>query len=186
MAPMPVVPPTATIERALLACGINGEGVSVRWEGAAEGFIIVIHDRAGATTRHIPCIDKVAQANIMIFDDAALQAAYTRYVQDRERPRLIAEATSALKTMGLLDGMPRRAAYADQAGYIAALEHHGGVSGVLQANGGGEALLRYPPGEDLPTFERMQKVIAVVIYATAVGDLASFAFIGNAALPAAR
>jgi hypothetical protein len=180
----PSMPPQQVITQKLVACGLDRDAVSVAWQNELQSIEVIIRRNAHASVDQFACIYKAAATEIVTFEDKSLHSAYTDYTVELFRPRMIADAKAAVTKLRLLDGFPQRSNYVDLRGYTEALERHCGliVGSVLRASG--DAVAFDPPRETDPTAfsKRYEKVLAAVMYATAIGDLEKLGFIGNEAI----
>jgi hypothetical protein len=177
----PSMPPEQVITQKLVDCGLDRGAISVAWQDELQSIEIVIRRNARAMSDQFACIHKAAATEIVTFEDQSLQSAYSDYTVELYRPRMIADAKAAVAKLGLLSGFPKRSEYADLRAYAAALERHCGLvtGSVLRVSG--DAVAFDPPRQTDPmAFTRKhEKILAVVMYAAAVGDLEKFGFIGN-------
>jgi hypothetical protein len=180
----PTMPTPQVIAQKIASCGLNHDAFSVTWQDELQGFAVVIRRVANASVEQFACIHAAAAIGFVTFEDQSLEAAYTDYTAELFRPRMIADAKAAVTKLGMLDGFPLRSNYVDLSGYAKALERHCGlaVGSVLRVSGG--ALTFVTPRETTSTgfTKRYEKILAAVIYASAVGDLEKFGFVGNEAI----
>lgn len=181
--PQPQVHQEQVIERKLIECGLDAKEFSVKYEDYLQSIEIVFSANERALANQFECIKRATDYEIVTFKDNALHAAYTQFVIDLHRPQMIAEATDGVKKLSLLDGFPRRASFKSLEEYARALERHCGVirGSALKVTGEG---LSFDPQreENYQKFSRLySKLIAAIMYASAIGDLEQIGFIGNEA-----
>lgn len=97
---------------------------------------------------------------------------------------MIAETKAAVTKLGVLNDFPKRSHYTDLRKYAGALEQHCGLMAGSVLRVSGDSVSFDPPRETDPMVftRKYEKILAVVMYATAVGDLEKFGFTGNAAV----
>lgn len=180
----PNMPPEQVIVQKLVACGLDRDAISVAWQDELQSIEVVIRRNARASADRFACIHKAAAMEIVTFEDQSLQSAYTDYTVELYRPRMIADARDELTKLGLLHFFPKRSDFVDLRKYAEALEQHCGLKSGSVLRVSGDAVTFDPPREkDAMAFtKRYKKILAAVIYATAVGDLNEFGFIGNEAI----
>lgn len=180
----PNMPPQQVIMQKQVACGLDRDAVSVAWQDELQSIEIIIRRNAHASVDQFACIHRAAATEIVTFEDLSLHSAYTDYTVELFRPRRIADAKAAVTKLRLLDGFPQRSNYDDLRGYAEALERHCGLIAGSVLRVSGNAVAFDPPRETDPTafLKRYEKVLAVVMYAAAIGDLEKLGFIGNEAI----
>lgn len=180
----PSMPPERVIAQKLVACGLDRGAVSVVWQDELQSIEIVIRRNARASSDQFSCIHKAAATEIVTFEEQSLQSAYSDYTVELYRPRMIAETKAAVTKLGLLNDFPKRSHYTDLREYAGALEQHCGLMAGSVLRVSGDSVSFDPPRETGPMVftRKYEKILAVVMYATAVGDLEKFGFIGNAAV----
>ncbi|MBJ6120366.1 hypothetical protein [Sphingomonas mollis] len=180
-----VSPPPQQIVQKMVECGVDRAGIVVEADGEATGIIIKVRHKARVTVDRIACIHQATDTALVIFDDNALQHAYDRYALERSRPAMLASAKAELDRLGLTERFPRRVSYADKQDYVRALERHAGFAAGSKLRVSGDGVM-FDGGDTsgaMAGFERSFRIIAVVMYATAIGDLDGMSFSGN--VPAA-
>lgn len=184
MIDMPPVPPPSqeqAIEQRLVECGLDAEGISVKYEDYLQSIEIVIAPRAGATSDKFACIKEAAGYETVRFEDGAMFAAYMDFASELARPEMLAIYEGRLKEAGLWEGFPDRQGLASLEAYAAALEVHAGFQPGTALRASGEGILFDPPRDvsDYADFvERYSKLLLVASYAS-IRDRLSFGFIGN-------
>lgn len=183
MIDMPPVPPPSqeqVIEQRLVECGLDTQGISVKYENYLQSIEIVIAPNAGAASEDFACIKEAAGYEIVTFQDGAMFAAYMDFASELARPDMLASYESRLKEAGLWEGFPERQGFASLAEYAVALEGHGGVEPGTVLRVSGDGILFDPPrNADYSEFvERYSKLLLVVSYAS-MRDRLSLGFLGN-------
>ncbi|MEP7222089.1 MAG: hypothetical protein ABI673_05415 [Novosphingobium sp.] len=181
--PVPPVHQEQAIERKLIDCGLDAKGISIKYEADLQSIEIVISSDARASKTHFECINKATAHKIVTFRDDAMQSAYGEYLGDMYRPKMISEATSNIKKLGLLYGFPKRSSYNNLEHYARALEKHCGVIQGSALKVSGERISFDPPRQaDYQKFSKLySNLLAAIMYASATGDFKKFGFIGNEA-----
>lgn len=181
--PQSVVQPEQVIERKLIDCGLEANGFSVKYQDYLQSIEIDIEPEAKASGKQFQCIQQATGHEVVTFRDNVLQAAYNGFIADLYRPQMIAEATENIKKFGLLKDFPKRATFNSMTEYARALERHCGVlqGSVLKVVDNGISF--DPPREpDYQNFSKLySKILAAVMYASAIGDLEKMGFVGNEA-----
>lgn len=178
------IPYQQVIADKLVACGLDRSAISITWQNDLQNIEVVIRREAHVSPRQFACINQAASHEIVIFEDQSLQSAYTDYTVELFRPRMIAESKAAVAKLGLLEGFPKRSNYADLRSYAGALERHCGLNEGSVLRVSGETVTFEPTREpDFSAFtKRYEKILAVVMYASVIGDLPKSGFIGNEAM----
>ena len=89
LAPIPQPTQEQVIEQSLIACGLNPQGITIKYEDYLQGIEIVIGSIAGVTTGHFKCVRDAAGHESVAFEDPAVSAAYYEYVRELERPQVL-------------------------------------------------------------------------------------------------
>ena len=154
------------------------------WQDELQSIEIVIRRDARASSDQFSCIHKAAATKIVTFEEQSLQSVYSGYTVEVYRPRMIAETKAAVTKLGLLNDFPKRSHYTDLRKNAGALEPHCELMAGSVLRVSGDSVSFDPPRETDPMVftRKYEKILAVVMYATAVGDLKQFGFIGNAAV----
>ena len=184
----PEPPPSyeQVFEHQLVECGLDANGISVRYEDDLQSIEIVIRPSAGATASHFECIKKATGYEIVTFEDREMYAAYMQYTSELARPEMLEDLEGRLREKGLLEGFPERQNYETLADYAMALEKHGGVLPGSALRIAGDTIYFDPPrdGQRPPHFaefsERYSDLLDVILFAS-VRDRLNFGFIGNEA-----
>jgi len=181
------VPPSSQqIVQKMVECGVDRAGIVVTVDNEEVGIIIKVRREARVPADRIACIHQATKTAAVFFDDLAVRDAYRRYALDRSRPALRASAEPQLAKLGLIEGFPRRSAYADGKAYVRALERHGGFPAGSILDVAGEGVLvnnfkKFTSPADLEhEFKQMTTMIAVLMYATGIGDFDGMNLGGNA------
>lgn len=173
------------IEQRLIECGLDPKGFTVTNEEMLQSIEIRIAPDAGATEGHFPCIHEAADHEIVSFEDDATHSAYSAFTAELHRPEWLASAKASLQELNLLEGFPEREAFDTVELYARALESHSGVSAGSALKVTGNSIIFSPSTRDenlMDFIEEHSKLIAVLLYINAKGDLAesfSIGFIGN-------
>lgn len=173
------------ITQKLLACGLSKSGLSVSYQDELQSYEIVISPTANATPEMFACIRDAVSSESVTFEDPELTKAYFDFVSEALRPQIIASAETALAELGLLKGLPRRADFASDTLFAAALEEHCGLTKgeVIRPFGG--MLVLQPPIDSHPDFASAAKryacLLSAMTLAGARGDI-KFGFVGNQAV----
>lgn len=172
------------ISKQLVDCGLDPKAITVKYEDYLQSIEIVIRHGSRASENIFPCIHRAADYEIVNFEDPALQSAYTKFTTELYRPHMIAEATSKAEELGLLNGFPKRSDYRSLEKYARAIELHSGNAPGSVLKVSGESILFDPPRDaDFKRFsDRYSKILAAIMYASAIGDMEGFGFIGNEAM----
>jgi hypothetical protein len=185
---MPATPPAAheqVIEQRLAECGLRRGGFSVQYEDYLQSIEIVITSAAGAREKHFPCIRQAVEHEIVSFADGGMQKAYSDYEAELLRPQMLESATAEVKKRGLLKNFPDRSSFASLGLYVQALERHSGLVPGTALRVSGKTILFDPSGSqgNFSDFDkRYSNLLALIMFATARGDLKDFGFTGNEAL----
>jgi len=182
--PKPPVHQEQVIAKKLVDCGLDAKAITVKYEDYLQSIEIVIRDGPKASENMFPCIHRAAGYEIVSFEEPTLQSAYMKFTTELYRPQMIAEATATAKKLGLLNGFPKRSDYSSLDEYAQAIEVHSGIipGSVLRVSG--DSILFDPPRDtDVKNFSnRYSNILAAVMYASAIGDMENFGFIGNEAV----
>ena len=180
----PSMPSQQVIVEKLIACGLDRSAVTIAWQSDLQSTEVVIGRGARVSPEQFACINQATAAEIVTFEDQSLQLAYTDYSVELFRPRMIADSTITITKLKLLEGFPKRSNYADLPSYAAAIERHCGLKDGSVLRVSGDTVTFEPPHEtNISDFtKRYEKILAAVIYASAIGELSKVGFIGNEAI----
>ena len=183
---MPPLPPERVIEQKLVECGLDPAGLSISYSDLLQSIEIVIAPSANATVGHFECIRAATPGEIVTFQQGNLANAYADSSYELIRPQMLESARKALAERGLLQGLPERKDYQDEAEFAKALEVHCGFkpASVIQSTAAGMTILpkAMPKGRmSGPRFEKFSGLLAALMYlAVRDGDI-KIGFIGNEA-----
>lgn len=172
--------PSPAIVARLAACGLDPQAVSIE-RLAEDDILIVIHGNVSPAAMRADCILDVASASTVLFDDPSAQIAYDRHVGAASSPPMVAQVERQLTMMGLLRGFPRRPEYPDLRRYAAALSRHAGVANpdMLDVTDAGTVSIAAKAATRL-TAQHHERLVAVLLYASLLGDVPSMGVNGNA------
>lgn len=184
----PSPPPTQeqVIERSLIDCGLDAQGISVKYEADLQSIEIIIRPMAGATADDFSCIHAAAGYEIVTFEDRSMYQAYGEYASELARPQVLEMFKDRLRERHLLEGFPERRNFPTLTDYVKALETHAGITSGSALRVSGDDIIFDPPhGQTSPSefAEKYSDLLAIVAYASALERL-NFGFVGNAAVPA--
>lgn len=183
----PPVPPASSenvIEQRLVDCGLNRQGFQVSYVDEFQSIEIVITETAGATPEQFPCIHNATMPEIVTFKSSQLSAEYNDFTNELYQPIMLQSAEKELGKLGLLEGFPLRASFANEQSFAEALEVHCGLEtgSALHIL---EGVITLQPSEDaIQDFDHFQAkygcLIAAIMYVSA-RDNYTVGFIGNEA-----
>lgn len=183
---LPPQPPEQVIEQRLVDCGLDRKGLSISYSDLLQGIEIVIAPSANATVEHFGCIRTAAAGEIVTFQQGNLANAYADSSYELIRPQMLESARKSLAERGLLQGLPERKDYQDEAEFAKALEVHCGFKpgSVIQSTVSGMTILplAMPKGPMTgPRFEKFSGLLAALMYFAARDGDIKIGFIGNEA-----
>lgn len=183
LSPNSLIHDEQVIAKKLADCGLEAKGYTVKFEEDLQSVEIVIGRTSGASKARFSCIHRAAGSEIVTFEDARMRAAYADFERELYRPRMIADATADLKKLHLFSGFPKRSSFPSVQAYAQALETHCGLAAgsVLKVKGS-DVVFDPPREKNVQDFsKRYSKMLAALMYASAIGDLHRLGFIGNEA-----
>lgn len=179
--PMPIAAQELVIMDGLRDCGLSVGGVSAKYEDELEAYVITISTTAGATEGSLKCIQAVAGAELVVFEDQELSRAYDEQQYADVRKEMFAEAEKGLRARGLWEGLPRRADFMSNALFAVALERHCGFAPGSILKAAGEEITVLPQAFEKAQYEKVAGLMAAITYTTAGSPSAKFGFVGNEA-----
>lgn len=184
MPPQQPIQQERVIELRLIDCGLDTKRFTVKYEDYLQSIEIVIDRDARASESQFACIHRAADYENVIFEEPTLRLAYADFTRELYRPQMIADATANLKKLGILDRFPKRTSAENLEEYARALESHCGLTPGSALKVSGEGILFDSPHEaNFQVFsKKYSKFLAAIRYASAIGDLKDFGFIGNEAI----
>lgn len=180
---MPATAQEQVISQGLAGCGLKSEGVSIRFEDDRQGYVITISSAAGAKKESLPCVESVAGAEFVIFENKELARAYDEQMYAEIRKKIVADAEKDLRKRGLWEGFPRRADFASDALFAEALERHCGFAprSILKVAGDGFNLVPESIEVGNAAYEKMSGLLAAITFSFADSPNFTFGFVGDEA-----
>lgn len=179
--PEPPPSPEQIIERRLEECGLDANGISVKFEDYLQSIEIVIKPNAGATSQQFECIMEAAGSEIVTFEDSQMHGAYLGFVSDLTRPQRLAELEAKLTENGLLTGMPKRQDFHSIESFAEAIERHSGLVSGSTLNVMGDEIVFNPTSadENFADFHERYSDLLMVVYYVSMKEGIGFGIIGN-------
>ena len=185
---LPPQPPAIeqSIKQKLAECGLHTAGVSVSYQRDLQGYEILIAPVAGATSKQFKCIETARGDDYATFTDKEMQKQYLAFLAARYRPQLLAQVKENLARLGLLEGLPRRAAFESDKLFVEAIEQHCRlIKGSAITLVGSKYVFQLPPSENLD-IETISKKYGCLLDAIQVvnnegGLKIKLGFVGNEA-----
>lgn len=170
------------IYQRMLECGLKTDGFSVTYKEDLQSIEIVIGSKAGVSSDSFDCILAAADHEIVTFSEDSLQIAYSDYVAEAMKPKMLEDAKEGLKKRGLLLGFPERKNFTSDRSFAEALERYCGLkpgSFLVESKWG---LVVQPPktaalgGNE---WDQMSCIMNALMYVSAKGEKIKVGFFGN-------
>ena len=104
----PAIPTYEQTVAALAACGVPAANVRISYEDDIQSDFISISDLGGTDEARLGCVNRAYHPSyLLVILDADQRGAYGEFAAREEQARYKAEAVRQLKTLGMLDRVPR-------------------------------------------------------------------------------